>query len=150
MLVNSIISYLHFISAMAVVATLIFERITFSQNLSMSDARRIQKVDAIYGLSSMLVILFGFLRVYYFEKGSGYYFNNTFFWLKMTFFGLTGLLSIYPTIQFLKWRKELKKGETPKMASTQYGLINKLINLEILMLLLAILCASLMAKGIDL
>jgi putative membrane protein len=148
MILNSLIAFLHFVAAMSVVATLVYEKLTFSQDLSVREARRLQKVDAVYGLSSMMVILLGFLRVYYFEKGSSFYFSSTFFWVKMGMFVIVGLLSIYPTIKMIKWKEWLDKNEAPEMTDQEFLKIKKIMNFELFFLSLVILSASMMAKGI--
>ena len=110
MIINSIISFLHFICAFGVVFTLIYEKINFKQNLSNKEVRRLQAADKYYGISALLVLIIGFLRVLYFEKGSEFYFSNPFFHIKLTLFIIIGLLSIYPNIQFVKWNKLIIQG----------------------------------------
>lgn len=148
MLTNSLFAFLHFIAAIGVVVTVIYERITLDKHLSLQDVKRIQRADGLYGLCAMLVLVMGSLRVFYFEKGSNFYFSNFFFWTKLGAFVVVGLLSIYPTIRFMKWRKFTKDGLMPEIEASEYHLISRLINLEIAGLVIVLLSASLMAKGI--
>ena len=131
MILNSFFSFLHFAAAFSVMGTLLFERITFSRNPTLREAKRLQKVDQFYGMSSILVILLGFLRVYYFEKGSSFYFSSTFFWVKMGMFVIVGLLSIYPTIKMIKWKEWLDKNEAPEMTDQEFLKIKKIMNFEL-------------------
>lgn len=148
MIVNSLIAFLHFAAAFMVMGTLLFERITFSRNPTFREAKLLQKVDQFYGMSSVLVIVFGLLRVYFFEKGSSFYFSSPFFWVKMGLFAMVGLLSIYPTMRMIKWKAWIEKGEVPQMSDQEFLKIKRLMNWELIFLTLAIFSASLMAKGI--
>ncbi|MFY0628201.1 MAG: DUF2214 family protein [Reichenbachiella sp.] len=145
---NALFSFFHFIAAFGVVYTVVFELLTFQKNLSLLDAKKIQKVDMIYGLSAGLVLLIGFLRVFYFEKGSDFYFSNFFFLLKIGTFLVVGGLSIYPTITFAKWQKFTNKGEVPIISDSQFKWIKLLLKLELIGLIVIMLAASMMAKGI--
>lgn len=150
MLPNVIFAFLHFITALGVVVSLVYERITFRPSLSITDAKRIQKADLIYGISALTVLIVGFIRIYFFEKGSNFYFSSPFFYVKLGAFSLVGLLSIYPTIRFLKWNKQLKSGQEPTISSSEYQTIRTLLNLEILGILIMLFAASAMARGIGL
>jgi putative membrane protein len=144
---SALIAFLHFIAGFTVVFTLVYERISFKQQLSITTARQIQKADLIYGISAALVLIIGFLRVFFFEKGSAYYFSNPYFHLKLTLFLIVGLLSIYPTIRFLKWKKFIESGNVVVLEDKEYKRIKLLLNLEVIGLIAMLAAASFMAKG---
>jgi len=148
MLINSIMATLHHIAAFAVAATLVYEFVAFRKNLTVHEARRILHVDTAYGISAAVVIIAGLLRVFYFEKGSAFYLNNTMYWVKMGLFILAGLISIYPTIRFLKWRTNLKEDKAPEFSDDEYKRIRLSIHLELVCILLILLVAPMMARGI--
>ncbi len=52
-----------------------------------------------------LIVLVGFGRAIFAAKGWHYYSHNGFFWAKIGTFALIGLLSIPPTLAYLRWRK---------------------------------------------
>ena len=145
MLVSAIFAFLHFLSAFGLVSTVILERVLLKPKLSLAELKRLAKIDGLYGLSAISVLIVGFLRVYYFEKGSSYYFSNPIFLLKLTILIIIGLLSIYPTIRIIKWSK-LKADLSIEPAI--YRKTIQVLNFELLLLVLLILAASLMAKGI--
>jgi len=93
-------SFLHFLAVFGVCAMVVCELVFLTPTPSLTTAKKIQRADMIYGLIALLVVLMGFIRIYYFEKGPDYYFNNPFFWMKLTAFTGVGLLSIYPSIKF--------------------------------------------------
>jgi putative membrane protein len=67
--------------------------------------QRLGRIDGAYGGVAMLVILAGFLRVFFGASGADYYLPNPVFWMKIGAFVLVGLLSIQPTIALVRWRK---------------------------------------------
>jgi putative membrane protein len=141
-------SFLHFLAAFGVCAMVLYELVFLSQTPSLTTAKNIQRADMIYGLSALLVVLMGFIRVYYFEKGPDYYFNNPFFWIKLNAFAGVGLLSIYPSIKFFQWKPLLKSKTAPLLTTQTYHILRTLLILEVIGLLVMMISASLMAKGV--
>ena len=141
-------SFLHFLAAFGVCAMVLYELVFLTQTPSLTTAKNIQRADMIYGLSALLVVLMGFIRVYYFEKGPDYYFNNPFFWIKLNAFAGVGLLSIYPSIKFFQWKPLLKAKTAPILTTQTYHILRTLLILEVIGLLVMMISASLMAKGV--
>jgi putative membrane protein len=148
MLTNSLVAFLHFIAAFGIVATVVFEWLTFSRTPTYVEARRIQLSDRWYGIFAGVILVVGFLRVYYFEKGSEFYFSSPFFKVKLWLFLIAGLLSIYPTVKFIQWGKDLKQNRAPTMTDKEYSAIALILKIELVLLLGIMLSASLMARGI--
>jgi putative membrane protein len=147
-MLSALISAVHFIAAFIVFAAVFYEWLTFNRTPTLIEARRIQLCDAWYGLSSMTLIAAGLLRVYYFEKGSEFYLSSPFFIAKIVLFVIVGLLSIYPTKQFIKWRPATRAGNAPSIDDPTFARIALLLRLEVMLLVVIVIFASLMAKGI--
>jgi putative membrane protein len=148
MLIPSLVAYLHFVFAFGISATLFLEWRTFSRTPTLQEAKRIAAADRWYGLFAMGLLVVGGVRAALFEKGWGYYGHNGLFHLKLALFVVIGLLSIYPTVRFIKWRPELQAGRAPQVSEEQYRLISRLLSAQMLLLLVLLLSASLMAHGI--
>ena len=148
MVTNAFFAFLHFVAVFGVVATVFLEWQTMSPAPSQAEALRIQRCDRWYGLFAMLLVVVGLLSVYFFEKGKAFYFANPIFNAKMALFILVGLVSIYPTIRFIRWRADTRKGVAPVVSAREYGRIMMSLRTELLLLLGAALCASLMARGV--
>ena len=140
---------MHFIAAFGVCAMVVYELVFLTPTPSLTTAKNIQRADMIYGLSALLVVLMGFIRVYYFEKGPDYYFNNPFFWMKLIVFTGVGLLSIYPSIKFFQWNPLLKSETTPILTTQTSNILRTLLILEVIGLIVMMIAASLMAKGVN-
>ena len=147
-LVNSLMATLHHLCAFTLSACLIYEFVAFRQGLGVDEARRIQRVDLWYGVSAGLLIAVGLLRVFYFEKGAAFYAANLMFWVKMALFVIVGLLSIYPTIRYIKWNPTLAENRSPEILDAEYKNIRLLLSLEIIGLALILFAAPAMARAI--
>jgi putative membrane protein len=148
MIASSLFAFLHFFAAFGIVATVVVEWLTFSKTPSLAEARRIQFVDRWYGIFAGVILIVGFLRVYYFEKGSEFYFSSPFFMVKMTLFAVAGLLSIYPTVKYIQWGKDTKQNRAPVIGDQEYSRIALVLKIEMALLLGIALSASFMARGI--
>ncbi len=149
MILNSLMATLHHIGAFALTACLLYEFITFRKGLSVQDARRIQRVDIAFGISAGLVLIIGLLRVFFFEvKGSEFYLQNHLFWTKMGLFLIVGLLSIYPTLYFIKWNPALQNNQAPEIPDKEYKRVRMVMHLELTGILLILVAAPMMARGI--
>ena len=133
-------AFLHHVAAFALVAALVVEFVLIREPLTPALARRLARADMVLGLSATVLAVVGLLRVFYFEKGAAYYFHNAAFIAKLALFILVALLSIYPTVKFLGWRKALDATAVPA--------IRRVLHLELVGVVLILLCAALMARGI--
>jgi len=105
-------------------------------------------VDLVYGISAGLLLVVGLLRVFFFEKGVNFYIHSPFFWVKMTAFLLVGLLSIDPTIRYIRWNKAVKQNVAPEISESEYKRTRILLTLEVIGLVIILLSAAFMARGI--
>jgi putative membrane protein len=144
----SLFAFLHHIAAFTLVATLVVEFVLVKSELTLESARKLQVTDLIFGISAGVVLVVGFLRVFYFEKGSFYYFHSVPFLVKLSLFAAVGLLSIYPTVQFLSWGKSSKQGLVPAVTPARLRTIRSIIHWELIGVVLILLCAALMARGV--
>lgn len=150
MITSATFAFFHFLAVFGLFCTVFFEWQTMSRAPTCADAKRIQLCDRWYGICAGVVLIVGFMRVYYFEKGKAFYFSNPFFNAKLTLFLLVGLLSIYPTVRFIKWRAQTKQGLAPVVSAAEFKLIMAMLRAELVLLLGVAVCASLMARGVSL
>ena len=148
MFANSIMASLHHIFAFTLTACLVYEFIAYRKGLTIEEARRIQRVDIAFGISAGLLLVVGLLRVFFFEKGVNFYTHNPVFWIKMSLFAIIGLLSIYPTLRFIKWNSALSAGQAPEIPDDEFKRVRLLLHLELVGLTLILFAAPAMARGI--
>jgi putative membrane protein len=66
MLWSALIAFGHFLAFFALTAALVLQLTLVSESIGGYTARRIKRADRAYGLSPMLLRVFGFLSVVYF------------------------------------------------------------------------------------
>ena len=142
------LAFLHHFAAFSLVAALAVEFTLIRGELNLGTARKLQLVDMVFGISSGVVLAVGLLRVFYFEKGASYYFHSAPFIAKLSLFAIVGLLSIYPTKEFVSWGKSLKRGQLPALTDRKIASIRSVIHWELAAVVVILLCAALMAKGV--
>jgi putative membrane protein len=142
------LAFLHHAAAFLLVAVATVELVLLRGELTVSSARTLLRMDAAYGISAGVVLVAGLLRVFYTEKGAAYYFASGTFIAKMALFVAVALLSIYPTIQFMRWRRVLKQQQTPVLAPERQRTLRMILHVELVLLLGMMLCAAMMARGI--
>ncbi len=138
-----IIKYLHFLGIFGVVGALLIELFYVKSTMTRQEISRISRVDGIYGLSSIIVLLAGLTMWFWVGKPAEIYSRNWIFHTKVTMFVLVGILSIISTVFFLKQRK----GNPDESVDIPSKILN-LVRLEVFLLFLIPLLAVLMANGI--
>jgi putative membrane protein len=141
-------AFLHHLAAFSLFAALVVQFVLIRSPLTVESARKLQLYDRVYGIAAVVLLVVGFGRVFHFEKGAYYYFHSWPFLAKLSLFVIIGLVSIIPTREFLRWGPALKAGQVPSVAPERIKSIRSIIHYEMLGVVLIILCAALMAKGI--
>ncbi len=147
MLIAALVSFGHFLAFFALTAAIVLTLALVRESPDLETARRIRRADRVAGISALLVLVFGFLRVVYFEKGSDYYFDNVFFWLKLALFAAAALIAVFPARQFLRWNGELRRQVAPELDAVTVRRIKSVLHWELVLILGMLLCAALMARG---
>lgn len=141
-------AFIHHVAAFLVVATLVVELVVLKNELTVASARSVARMDMVYGISALVLLVAGFTRVFHTEKGSAYYFDSGSFLLKLTLFVVVALLSIYPTLEFIGWRKTLREGRVPDFDPATRRRVRLLIHIELTLIFVIILMAIMMARGV--
>lgn len=138
--------YVHFISIFAIVSTLVSEHLLLKKSMTRSELARMARVDAVYGIAALTLLAAG-LTLWFggVGKPTAFYSGNWIFHLKITLFLIVGLLSIYPTVFFLRNRK----GKADEVVAVPPKLF-WMLRLELILLFIIPLLAGLMAKGVGL
>src|SRR5215471_6760628 len=148
MLAHVLTAYLHFLGMMTLMATLVAEHVTLHAQMPPVHIQRLARTDLFYGIAAGVVFLTGLLRFAYFGKGIHFYLGNPVFYVKVGMFLLVALISVYPTMRFLAWRKMLKQGDLPALDPYTVTRLRIVIRFELGLLMVIPLLAVLMARGI--
>jgi putative membrane protein len=141
-----LLRYVHFVCVLAIAGALTAEHVLLKPTLTRAEIARLAVVDAFYGVAALLLLAAGLtLWLGGFGKAAEFYSRNPLFHAKLTCFVFLGLLSVYPTVFFLKNRK----GDPAASVAVPRAVI-LLLRLELLLLLILPLLAGLMARGVGL
>ncbi len=141
-----ILAALHHVLVFGLVALVVAEGVLLRGDLSAPVLERLARIDRSYGMTAVLIIVVGVLRVIFGAKGYGYYIGNPWFWAKMASFAAAGLLSIPPTLQFLKWSRAARRDPSfaPPPAEAAGALLY--IRAESVFIVLILVFAATMAR----
>ena len=144
MTLEILLRYVHFISIFAIVGSLVAEHLLLKKTLTRSEIDRLSKIDGVYGLAVLVLLAAGLtLWLGGYGKPTEFYSNNPVFHTKLALLVLLGVLSIYPTVYFIKNRK----GD-PSEVLTVPKSIFWMLRFELLLMLIIPFLAGMMAKGI--
>jgi putative membrane protein len=137
----------HHVLVFALAGVIAYEFAVVCPSMTAADILRVGKVDMWYGLLAGLILIVGFARAVYAAKGWAYYSHNHFFWAKIGTFALVGILSLWPTIQFIRWRGELKNDQSAMPSAGAIAAARRFIWLEAILFALIPVFAAAMARG---
>lgn len=139
-----LLRYIHFISIFTIAATLVAEHLLLQKELNRKEIGRLARIDGVYGIAALVLLGVGLtLWLGGFGKPAEFYSKNWIFHVKLSLLVCIGLLSIYPTVFFLKNRKG-----NPEEVVTIPGEIFWMLRLELLLLFIIPLLAGLMARSV--
>lgn len=148
MLTDALLAWFHFLLAFLVVGTLVAEAFILRLPVDGRVVRLLTRVDLFYGISAGLLVIAGVSRIVWGAKGWAYYQSQPFFWAKLATFALIGLISIVPTLTFMRWRKAAAASPDFALPEADVKRIRSLVVAETHLIALLLLFAALMARGV--
>lgn len=147
MMADLTLAVLHFILILALVGILGAEAGLVHEGMDGRQANRVAVIDRSYGAAAGLLLVVGFLRVFYGAKGAAFYLQNPVFWAKMAAFALIAALSILPTVKFIAWQRRARKEPDFRPAAADVSSVLRLIVVQAVVLAAVPLLAGAMARG---
>ncbi|MBV8581365.1 MAG: DUF2214 family protein [Candidatus Eremiobacteraeota bacterium] len=145
---DALLAYAHFLCIFLLASMLVGELLLFGKSLSAVAFARLRLVDRWYGIAAGLVILTGLGRVFLGVKGPAFYGGNHVFWTKMALFVVVALLSIPPTIAYLRWASRAAADGSVALDDAEYGRIRTFLWAQVSVFVFIPLCATFMARGL--
>ena len=116
-------------------------------SLDVAGLRRVFYADTWWGVSAVVLVGTGLVRVIAgMEKGMDYYLQNHVFWGKMALLLGIFALEVSPMVTLVRWRMQRSRGEAPDTGGA--GRLARISDAQALLLLLTVLAATAMARGI--
>ncbi|ALN91799.1 DUF2214 family protein [Lysobacter gummosus] len=146
MLTDLLLASAHHLLVFALIAMLVAESVLLRGPIDATVLRRLAGLDSGYGASAVLLLVVGLSRLKFGVKGLDFYEHNPWFHAKLGAFILIALLSILPTVRFLRWRKALKADPNFLPAASEVGTLRLLIRFELVLVAVILVCAAAMAR----
>lgn len=148
MITDALLAYLHFTAILILASALGAEALLLRAQAGAATIRSLARADILYGIASGIAIATGLLRLFYGAKGYAFYTANPVFWTKMALFIVIGLISIPPTLKFIRWRRRLAADAAFLPAAGEVAAVRRLVFIELHLLALVPLAAVFMARGL--
>lgn len=146
---NIFIPYLHYLGIMCLMGALITEHVMLKPGISKQQIKSIATVDMIYGIAAVIVLATGLLRWFMVDpKGAEFFNTNPLFHIKVTLFVVAVILSIFPTLKFIKWRNLVARGESVEITKQDTKKQLMFIRIELLLLAIIPLLAVMVSNGV--
>lgn len=134
----------HFIGIIILFAVVFGQHTIVNKEVAVFQIKKLLILDLVFRLSALWVIAVGILLWFKVGNVPEFYSQNPVFHIKLWLFGLVGVISILPTLFFLKNRKSNEK------TIPVPGYIVGIIRSELVLLLCIPVFAAAMAKGFSL
>jgi putative membrane protein len=148
MWLDAFLAYLHFMAIFGLFATLMYESVLLKGGAANLDVEKLALADRKFGIQAGVVLVTGALRAFFGAKGPAFYMHNPAFHLKIGLFVLAALISIAPTVAFLRWRKARRADPSWRVPENEWLRARKLIVLETAIIALIPLAAVVMSRGL--
>lgn len=148
MTLEALLAGLHLVAILSLVVFLSSEAaLCRVEWMNAAVVRRLARLDAIYGITAVAVLLTGLARTYWGMKGGSWYWSQPLLHAKLGLFVVIGLLSIQPTLRFRRWLRTLEADGTLP-AEAEIRSTRARIMLQAHLLILIPIAAVMLARGV--
>lgn len=145
-----LLAYFHYASIFTLVWFLAKEWTLLKAGAERLDVVRLAKADIGYFIAAIAVVCTGGARLIFGAKPWVFYAHNPVFHAKIGIFILVGIVSIWPTIAFIRWRKAAAADASFRVSESDWRRTKRFVMAELHMVALIPLLAAMMARGIGL
>ena len=148
MVLDAVLAYFHFVAIFMLFAYLVAESMIIKRPLDATTIRRLGKIDLIYGGMAVAVLITGFLRLAYGAKGADFYLQSWPIYVKVGLLLLVGIISVYPTLAFVRWRRYLDHDPAWQVPPDEQRRMRRLITIELHLAGMIPVFAVVMSRGL--
>ena len=148
MWLDAILAYLHFIAIFILFGFLTAETVIIRRPLDASSIRLLGRLDLWYFGAAIVVLLTGFLRLGFGAKGPEFYLASWPIYVKVSLFVLIAVISIAPTLAFIRWRRALDHDPAWKVPDDEHRRYRKLVMAEVHLAAAIPAFAVIMSRGL--
>lgn len=148
MVLDAFLAYLHFIAIFILFAFLTVQLTLLGRPLDARSIRLLGRMDLWYFGAAIAALVTGFLRLGLGAKGGDFYLGAWPIYVKIGLFAAVGILSVYPTLAFISWRRALDHDPAWELPGAQQRRIRRLVTIEIHLAALIPIFAVIMSRGL--
>jgi len=148
MWLDAALAYLHFATIFTLFAFMTVQVMLLRGPLDERIVRLLGRADIWVAGSAGAVLVTGFLRAGLGAKGGDFYFNSWPIYVKVALFLVVALLSIKPTLAFIRWRKAYQQDVDWRVPAAEHAAMRKIVMIEVHLAALIPLVAVIMARGL--
>ncbi len=148
MILDAILAYLHFTAIFLLFAFLTTQVVLMRAPLDGRSIRLLGRIDIGYAVSAGLTLLTGMLRLGFGAKGGDFHLNAWPVYVKVGLFLAVGLISVKPTLEFLKWRRALDHDSAWQLPPAEQAAMRRIVMIEVHLASLIPVFAVMMARGL--
>jgi putative membrane protein len=147
MILESILAFFHISAILALVVFATSEAaLCRAEWMNAQVVDRLVRVDRIYWIALIAVVLTGLARIFWGIKGAAWYWSNWLLHVKLTMTVIVLALSVRPTLRFRRWQAVLRSGGTlPTQAEVTQ--VRKMVMISTHIVPLIPLAAVFLARG---
>jgi putative membrane protein len=148
MWLDAVLAYLHYLAIFTLVSLLAIEIFLIRGTLDARLIRLLGRVDLAFGGASLAVLVTGFLRLGLGAKGADFYLGAWPIYVKVGLFLLVGMISVYPTLAFVRWRRALDHDAQWQVPAGEQRRMRRLVMIEVHLAALIPVFAVIMSRGL--
>jgi putative membrane protein len=142
------LAYLHYIAIFMLFSFLVVELMMIRVPLDARSIRLLGRVDLWYFGSAIAVLVTGFLRLTLGAKGADFYLGAWPVYVKIGLFLLVGIISVTPTLAFVRWRRTLDHDAAWLVPEGERSRMRRLLMIEVHLAALIPIFAVIMSRGL--
>lgn len=147
MWLDAILAFLHYTAIFMLFGLLVTEVMMFRTNFDEKIIRLLGRIDLWYFGAAIAALVTGFLRVVFGAKGPDFYLNSWPIYVKIGLFLAVAVISISPTLTFIRWRRALNHDPNWQVPEEERLRMKRFILIEVHLAALIPFFAVIMARG---
>jgi putative membrane protein len=148
MWLDAALAYLHYAAIFTLFAFLTVQAMLLRRPLDHPTVQLLGRSDVWAAGAAGATLLTGFLRAGFGAKGGDFYFNAWPIYVKIGLFVAVGLMSIKPTLAYIRWRKAYEQDAAFTVPAAEHAAMRKRVMAEVHIGALIPIFAVIMARGL--
>ena len=148
MALDAILAYLHYTAIFLLFAFMTVEVILMRGTLDLERVLMLGRYDLWYFGAAGAALFTGFLRLGLGAKGAPFYTDHWPLYVKIGLFVVVGLLSVKPTLAFIRWKRMMEKDPAWRVPEDERRSVRRTLVAEVHLAALIPVFAVMMARGL--